>query len=148
MEMIMRIRFLLLALLVPLSPAAAQQDITLAVASSPADTARSPGPGAPFVAQRLYGTVLPAAVAAGYRPAPFHAAGMVELRQDRELSITGGIVGALLGAAVGGALACLANRDSYGAYCAGQNDTVLVIGVVIGAGVGGWIGAVLPRRWR
>jgi hypothetical protein len=96
MEMIMRIRFLLLALLVPLSPAAAQQDITLAVASSPADTARSPGPGAPFVAQRLYGTVLPAAVAAGYRPAPFHAAGMVELRQDRELSITGGIVGALL----------------------------------------------------
>ena len=144
----MRIRFLLLALLVPLSPAAAQQDITLAAASSPADTARSPGTESPFVAQRLYGPVLPAAVAAGYRPVPFQAAGMVELRDNDELSITGGIVGALLGAAVGGALACLANRDSYGLPCFGDNDTVMVFGVVIGAGVGGWIGAVLPRRWR
>jgi hypothetical protein len=54
----------------------------------------------------------------------------------------------VLGAAVGGALACFANRDDYGVYCGGQNDTVVVIGAVIGAGVGGWIGAVLPRRWR
>jgi hypothetical protein len=144
----MRIRFLLLALLVPLSPAAAQQDITLATASSPVDSARSPGAGAPLVAQPLYGTVLPAAVTAAHLPAPFLATGMVELRQDRELSITGGIVGALLGAAVGGALACLANRDSYGLLCFGDNDTVMVFGVVIGAGVGGWIGATLPRRWR
>lgn len=68
--------------------------------------------------------------------------------ERRDASVTGGVIGAVIGAAVGTALACFANRDSYGVYCAGQSDTKLVIGAVIGGGIGGYIGAVVIGRRR
>ncbi len=65
--------------------------------------------------------------------------------------MTWGIVGGVLGAAAGGfALGCLANRDSYGVLCGGQNDTKLAIGAVTGGLAGAALGALLGRRerWR
>jgi hypothetical protein len=150
MEITVRIRLILSALLIPLSPAAAQQDVAHAVASRPVDASvigRYAGAGFQReAAHYLAEAVSPLKVAADRRAASLSTAGMIELSADRKLSITGGVVGAVVGAAAGVALACLANRGPYGEYCLGQSDTKLVIGGVIGAGVGGWIGAVLWAR--
>ncbi len=75
----------------------------------------------------------------------------MEVSEGRPFSVTWGIVGGVLGAAAGGfALGCLANRDSYGVLCAGQNDTKLAIGAVTGGLAGAALGALLGRRerWR
>ena len=59
-----------------------------------------------------------------------------------------GVVGAIAFAGIGGVAACAANRDSYGVFCAGQDDTKIVIGAVLGGLVGGTLGALLFRRDR
>jgi uncharacterized membrane protein YeaQ/YmgE (transglycosylase-associated protein family) len=68
----------------------------------------------------------------------------------RKPNVTTGIVGAILGAGVGGALGCLANKDDYGVYCGGQDDTKVIIGAVLGGLAGGAAGALLFKRegWR
>jgi LytS/YehU family sensor histidine kinase len=58
------------------------------------------------------------------------------------------VVGLLLGAAAGGVIACTANRDAYGVFCGGQDDTKLVIGAAIGGAAGATLGALLFRRER
>jgi hypothetical protein len=73
----------------------------------------------------------------------------LDVSRGHKPSVTGGIVGALAGAAVGGfMLGCLANKDDYGVLCGGQNDTQLVLGAVLGGVVGGGLGAMLFRQER
>jgi hypothetical protein len=72
----------------------------------------------------------------------------VEVSRGRKPGIVGGVVGLLLGAAAGGVLACTANRDDYGVFCGGQDDTKLVIGAAIGGAAGAALGALLFRRER
>ena len=71
-----------------------------------------------------------------------------EVSRGRKPGIAGGVVGLLLGAAAGGVLACTANRDDYGVFCGGQDDTKLVIGAAIGGAAGATLGALLFRRER
>jgi hypothetical protein len=72
----------------------------------------------------------------------------LELSRGRKPSVPGGIAGLVLGAAAGGAVGCLANRDSYGVFCAGQSDTKVVVGAVVGGAAGATLGALLFRRER
>lgn len=64
------------------------------------------------------------------------------------LSVLGGVGGFVLGAAVGGALGCAANRDDYGVFCGGQDDTKVYVGAAIGAVAGAALGAYLFRGNR
>lgn len=77
-----------------------------------------------------------------------HSVRAIEQSRGRKPSMVGGIVGLLLGAAGGGALGCLANRDDYGVFCGGQSDTKVVVGATIGAAGGAVLGAMLFRRER
>ena len=72
----------------------------------------------------------------------------VEVSRGRKPGIVGGVVGLLVGAAAGGVIACTANRDDYGVFCGGQDDTKLVIGAAIGGAAGAALGALLFRRER
>jgi len=72
----------------------------------------------------------------------------LEASQGRSPGVLAGVVGALVFSGIGGVVACTANRDSYGVFCAGQDDTKIVIGAVLGGLVGGTLGAVLFRRDR
>jgi len=74
----------------------------------------------------------------------------LEQSLGKKPNVTTGILGALLGAGVGGALGCLANKDDYGVYCGGQDDTKVIVGAVLGGIAGGAAGALLFKResWR
>lgn len=72
----------------------------------------------------------------------------VERSQGRKLSVTGGVLGLLVGGAGGAALGCLANRDDYGVFCGGQSDTKVVVGAALGGAAGAALGAILFRRER
>ena len=72
----------------------------------------------------------------------------LEQSMGRKPNVTTGILGAILGAGVGGALGCLANKDDYGVYCGGQDDTKVIVGAVLGGLVGGAAGALLFKRER
>lgn len=74
----------------------------------------------------------------------------VEVSRGRKPSIVGGVVGFLVGAVAGGALACAANRDDYGVFCGGQDDSKVILGAAVGGVVGAGAGALLFRRerWR
>lgn len=58
-------------------------------------------------------------------------------------SLTGGVVGLVVGAAAGAFVGCLANRDDYGVLCGGQSDTKVFVGAAIGATAGALIGSRL-----
>jgi hypothetical protein len=68
------------------------------------------------------------------------------LSASRRYSVGGGVVGFVVGAAAGGALGCLANKDDYGVFCGGQDDTKVFVGAALGAAAGAVLGAVLLRR--
>lgn len=72
----------------------------------------------------------------------------VELSRGRRASVAGGIGGFLVGAVLGGVIGCAANRDSYGVFCGGQDDTRVFLSAGLGGVVGGTAGALLPRRER
>ena len=72
----------------------------------------------------------------------------VEISRGRKPGVAGGMVGFLLGAAAGGALACAANRDDYGVFCGGQDDSKLIVGAALGGAAGAALGALLFRRER
>ncbi len=73
----------------------------------------------------------------------------LEQSLGKKPNVPGGIIGALLGVAVGGAVGCLANKDDYGVYCAGQDDTKVIVGAVVGGLAGIAIGALgfKKERW-
>lgn len=77
---------------------------------------------------------------------PFGTVTRMEVSRGKRLNIPVGVVGLVLGGAAGGAVGCLANRDSYGVFCGGQDDTKVIAGAVLGAAVGGVLGAVVFRR--
>lgn len=81
-------------------------------------------------------------------PLPLADITRVEVSRGRKPGIVGGVVGLLLGAAAGGVIACTANRDDYGVFCGGQDDTKLVIGAAIGGAAGAALGALIFRRER
>lgn len=64
----------------------------------------------------------------------------------RRPNLLAGAIGLVVGAAAGGALACLDNRDDYGVYCGGQNDTKVAVGAALGGVAGAAAGAFLFRR--
>ena len=72
----------------------------------------------------------------------------LEQSRGRKLSVTGGVLGFLVGGAGGAALGCLANRDDYGVFCGGQSDTKVVVGAALGGAAGAALGAILFRRER
>ena len=145
----MRIAVMLIMLLVPFSSAAAQHAVPNAsMTGTPAVTAPSMDGTLRWENLRYPAAVMPRMVTDADQSIARRPALQIELDSDRSWSVTGAVVGAVAGAAVGVALGCLANRDSYGVYCGGQSDTKLVIGGLLGAGAGAWIGAVLPGRLR
>jgi hypothetical protein len=79
---------------------------------------------------------------------PVAAIRRLELSTGRSPGLAGGIVGGLLGVGVGGFLGCVANRDSYGVLCGGQDDTKVIVGAALGGLAGGLAGALLFRRER
>jgi hypothetical protein len=70
----------------------------------------------------------------------------LEQSMGKKPNVTTGIVGLLLGAAVGGALGCLANKDDYGVYCGGQDDTKVIVGAALGGLAGAAAGALLFKK--
>lgn len=67
-------------------------------------------------------------------------------RTGRRPNTTGGIIGFVVGAAAGATVGCLANKDDYGVFCGGQDDTKVVVGAVIGGAVGAAVGALVFAR--
>jgi hypothetical protein len=74
----------------------------------------------------------------------------LEQSLGRKPSVPAGIVGFLVGGLAGGALGCLANKDDYGVYCGGQDDTKVIVGAALGGIGGALLGAFLFRteRWH
>jgi hypothetical protein len=147
----MQIRLLMLAVCWPLVSLSAQDalpwtaDIRLRV------TAERPSVRVETGAyQALTDTTLVLSRGAAMVTLPLVSITQVEVSRGRTPSVAGGVVGFLLGAAAGGALACAANRDDYGVYCGGQEDTKLVLGAALGGVTGAALGALLFRRerWR
>ena len=74
----------------------------------------------------------------------------IEQSTGKKPNVTGGIIGGLLGLAVGGAVGCLFNKDDYGVYCGGQDDTKVIVGAVVGGLAGAAVGALGFKKegWR
>jgi hypothetical protein len=86
------------------------------------------------------------AAPANAAPAPSSELAHTLRASGRRYSVAGGIGGLVLGAAAGGALGCLANKDGYGVFCGGQDDAKVVLGAAVGAAAGAVLGAVLFRH--
>lgn len=80
--------------------------------------------------------------------APLARVKLLEVSRGHRPGLLGGILGAVLGVGVGGVVGCLANKDDYGVFCAGQSDTKVAVGALAGALAGGALGAWLGRRER
>ena len=74
----------------------------------------------------------------------------LEQSMGKKPNMAMGVIGLLFGAGVGGALGCLANKDDYGVYCGGQDDTKVIVGAALGGLAGAAAGALLFKReaWR
>ena len=72
----------------------------------------------------------------------------LEQSQGRRPNAVTGVIGMLLGAAVGGVAGCAFNSDDYGVFCGGQDDTKVAVGAVAGGVAGGLAGALLFKRER
>jgi hypothetical protein len=140
----MRICTLLAALTLSAAPLAAQAADRL----SPASDAQIPASPAllPLPASHL--TAEPSLTADGATLPPVRDLAPQTLRAQgsRRYSVAGGIGGFIVGGAAGGALGCLANKDSYGVFCGGQDDTKFVVGAALGAVVGAALGAMIFRH--
>jgi len=81
---------------------------------------------------------------------PLASVAEVEGSRGRRRSVPGGVIGFVLGGATGTALACLADRDSYGGPCLGDSDATLLLGAALGGTAGALLGSVLFGReeWR
>ncbi|HET6763371.1 MAG TPA: hypothetical protein VFH27_06855 [Longimicrobiaceae bacterium] len=131
--------------------------LTLCAAPLPAQSAAPP---APTPGSRLEPGSTPRLRPASNRVFdPSIATGAVVIAPSRQLapavlktdgsrgySVVGGVAGFVVGAAAGGALGCLANRDDYGVFCGGQDDTKVFVGAALGAAVGAALGAVIFRH--
>jgi hypothetical protein len=84
------------------------------------------------------------------RTIPLETIRRLEASRGRPPNAVAGVVGLLLGVAVGGVLGCAVNRDDYGVLCAGQSDTKVALGAAIGGVGGAAFGTFVFRRelWR
>ena len=141
----MPILLMVVALWWPLSSLSAQDSLRVApgtrvrvtVESSLTTPALSTG-----VYRELTDTALLLASGTSTLTIPLASIAQLERSQGRRPSIAGGVVGFVVGAAAGVGVACMANRDSYGVPCVGDNDAPFLLGV----GLGGTAGAVLLAR--
>jgi hypothetical protein len=145
----MRVRLMVLALCSPVLPLGAQDTLFAEPGSRLRVTAEERNPRVETGAYRaLTDTSLVLFRDNAQIALPLARISRVEVSRGRKPNVAGGIVGFLLGATAGGVVACTANRDSYGVFCGGQNDTKLVIGAALGGAAGAAIGALLFRRER
>lgn len=139
----------LFALGMAVPPAAAQQSSSLTPGARLRVTLLGPGPRIQVGYLRaMDDSTLTLGTAGSATAIPLASIDHLELSRGRKLSVPGGVAGLLLGAAAGGTLGCLANKDSYGVFCAGQDDTKLIVGAVLGGAAGATLGALLFRRER
>jgi hypothetical protein len=147
----MQIRLLVFAVCWPLVPLGAQDAVPLTADTRLRVTAEH---GIARVETGTYhaltDTTLVLSCGASMITLPLASITRVEVSRGQKPNVAGGVVGFLLGAAAGGALACTANRDDYGVFCAGQDDSKLVLGAALGGVAGAALGALLFRkeRWR
>jgi hypothetical protein len=80
------------------------------------------------------------------RTIPLATIHRLEASRGRRPNAVAGVLGLLLGVAVGGVLGCTVNRDDYGVFCAGQSDTKVALGAAIGGVTGATVGAFVFRR--
>jgi MFS family permease len=147
----MRIRLALLGLCWPLVSVGAQAVVQLTPATRLRVSAESPVGLVQTGSYRgLTDTTLALFTGGSLVTIPLADITRVEISRGRKPSLAGGIVGFVLGGAAGGVVACTANRDDYGVFCGGQNDSKLVVGAALGGAVGAALGALLFRRekWR
>ena len=147
----MRLRLLLLAAWLPLVPLHAQDTVPLTTATRLRVTTEYRDGRVEIGTYRaLTDTTLVLGRGTITSTLPLASIRQVEVSSGRKLGVAGGVIGFLLGAAAGGAVACAANRDDYGVFCAGQDDTNLIIGAAVGGVTGAAVGALLFRRerWR
>jgi len=141
----MRISTLLAALTLSAAPLAAQA----ASLPSPSSDAPLPAKSAALplpLTDRIADPSLLATDAALLPPARQLAPATLGAESSRRYSVAGGIGGFILGGVAGGALGCLANKDDYGVFCGGQDDTKVFVGAALGAAVGAALGAVIFRH--
>jgi hypothetical protein len=141
----MRIATLLAALTLSAAPLAAQ------ASSQPSPSSNAPTPAVSAalslrIADRAAEPFLLAPDAELVPPARQLAPATLLAEGSRRYSVAGGIGGFILGGAAGGTLGCLANKDDYGVFCGGQNDTRVFVGAALGAAVGAALGAVILRH--
>lgn len=109
------------------------------VAGAQSVTPRIAGPTPTVTSLHLASPSLPRVSDEALGHAAMHRAG-------RRPNTTGGIIGFVVGAAAGATVGCLANKDDYGVFCGGQDDTKVVVGAVIGGAVGAAVGALVFAR--
>jgi hypothetical protein len=78
----------------------------------------------------------------------FSARNITRLEQSvgRRPNLIAGVIGAVVGAGIGGVVGCATNSDSYGVFCGGQDDTKVIVGASIGAVAAGFAGLLLFKR--
>jgi hypothetical protein len=146
----MRMLLTLLVLLCPLSESYAQEAQPLSPGTRIRVTVASPGLRREIgIYRSLTDTSLQLQSGASTVAISLGSVLRLEQSRGRKRSVPGGVLGFVLGVAAGGALGCLANRDDYGVFCGGQNDTKVVVGAALGAVAGAALGAVLlgQERW-
>jgi hypothetical protein len=143
----MRIRIAALVLCLPLASLQGQDAVQLTPATRLRVSAASPLTQVQTGTYRaLTDTALVLSGDTAQVTIPLAGITRVELSRGRKPNVAAGIVGFLLGAAAGGALGCAANRDDYGVYCGGQDDTKVIAGAALGGIAGATLGALLFRR--
>jgi hypothetical protein len=125
------------------------------VAQPSAQPASRPGTQVPAGAlvnigtlQALDDSVLVLATSGSSLAVPLADISRLERSLGRQPSTAGAIGGFVLGFVAGGLVGCHFNRDSYDVFCAGQNDTKVVGGAVLGGVVGAVLGSRVIRRER
>jgi hypothetical protein len=145
----MKIRLAIVALAWPLLPLGAQTALQVSPGTRLRVSVSSPGLSVQTGSYReLTDSTLVLARGESVDSIPLARITRAELSRGKKPNVIGGVVGFLLGGAAGGVLACAANRDDYGVFCGGQNDTKLMVGAALGGAAGAAVGALLFRRER
>jgi hypothetical protein len=145
----MRIQLVMLALCWPFVQLRGQEAVELTPATRlRVSASNAGGPVQTGTFRELTDTTLAMVTGRSVLAMPLANVGRVEVSHGRKPGLAGGVVGLVLGGAAGGLLACTANRDDYGVFCAGQNDSKLIVGAALGGAAGAVLGALLFRRER
>jgi hypothetical protein len=146
----MRIAVILIALSLPAQRVAAQDASELTSSTRIRVTSTMDSRAQIGTYQALTDTTLVLSFGVTSRAIPLSSISRLESSRGRKLSVVGALSGFIVGGVAGALAGCSANRDSYDVFCAGQSDTKVVLGAVLGGAAGATLGAVLFRReqWR